>query len=137
MRFIFCQVVQITETRIFFPDLDDYLRDQKRVFGNSQIKYFGTGNNMYQLEIPENLAKNLEKSYTLSSNKKGFKRFTTTEILEFRERQKEVEEAESKALSEVNRKMFMKFSNYRTEYFDLAINLTSMADALLSLFIYR
>ena len=96
MRFIFCQVVQITETRIFFPDLDDYLRDQKRVFGNSQIKYFGTGNNMYQLEIPENLAKNLEKSYTLSSNKKGFKRFTTTEILEFRERQKEVEEAESK-----------------------------------------
>ena len=92
---------------------------------------------MYQLEIPENLAKNLEKSYTLSSNKKGFKRFTTEEIIEFRERQKEVEEAESKALSEVNRKMFMKFSSFRTEYFDLAINLTSMADALLSLFTYR
>ena len=115
------------------------MRDQKRVFGNSQIKYFATGNtnNMYQLEIPENLAKKIPGSYTLSSSKKGFKRFTTEEILEFRERLKEVDEAESRALSEVNRKMFMKFSNYRTEYFDLAINLTSMADALLSLFIYR
>ena len=118
--------------------MDDYLRDQKRVFGNSQIKYFGTGNNQYQLEIPENLAKNVSKSYTLSQNqKKGFKRFTTKEILELRERQKEVDEAESRALSEVNRKMFMKFSSFRTEYFDLAINLTSMTDALLSLFIYR
>ena len=107
------------------------------MFGNSQIKYFGTGNNMYQLEIPENLTKNVSKSYTLASQKKGFKRFTTKEILELRERQKEVDEAESRALSEVNRKMFMKFSSFRTEYFDLAINLTSMTDALLSLFIYR
>merc|ERR1719411_973977 len=30
----------------------------------------------------------------------------------------------------------MEFSSFRTEYFDLAINLTSMADALLSLFTY-
>ena len=82
--------------------MDDYLRDQKRVFGNSQIKYFGTGNNMYQLEIPENLTKNVSKSYTLASQKKGFKRFTTKEILEFRERQKEVEEAAEKAYKNNN-----------------------------------
>ena len=65
-------------------DLDDYLRDQKRFFGSPDVKYFGSGNNMYQLEVAENVAnKKIDSSYTLSSQRKGFKRFTTDETREF------------------------------------------------------
>ena len=54
-------------------DLDDYLTEQKRFFG-SDVKYFGTGNNMYQLEVRDEVAnKKVNSKYTLSSQKKGFK----------------------------------------------------------------
>ena len=54
-------------------DLEDYLTEQKRFFG-SDVKYFGTGNNMYQLEVRDEVAnKKVNSKYTLSSQKKGFK----------------------------------------------------------------
>ena len=54
-------------------DVDDYLTEQKRFFG-SDVKYFGTGNNMYQLEVRDEVAnKKVNSKYTLSSQKKGYK----------------------------------------------------------------
>ena len=104
-------------------DLDDYLTEQKRFFG-SDVKYFGSGNNMYQLEIRDDVAnKKVNSKYTLSSQKKGFKRFTTSETLDFLARHVKVEEDEAEALSEVNRKIFFKFSEYKNIW-QKAISLT-------------
>ena len=71
-------------------DLEQYLREQKKYFGSSDIKYFGSGNNMYQLEIPENLCKKVTSEYSLSTQRKGFKRFVTEETRDFVARQTKV-----------------------------------------------
>lgn len=117
-------------------DLDDYLGEQKKFFGTSDVKYFGSGNNMYQLEVSESVAnKKVNSSYTLSSQRKGFKRFTTEETREFLARQTKVDEDEAEALSEVNRKIFSKFSEHKNLW-DKVICQVSLADALLSLYSY-
>jgi hypothetical protein len=64
------------------------LREQKRFFATENVKYFGSGNNMYQLEVNDTSAKKKSNSsYTLSSQKKGFIRFTTEETKDFLARQ--------------------------------------------------
>ena len=91
---------------------------------------------MYQLEVREEAANRKANSkYTLSSQKKGFKRFTTEETKEFLVRQTKVDEDEAEALSEVNRKIFSKFSEYRSIW-QKAISLTALTDGLLSLYLY-
>ena len=62
-------------------------------------------------------------------------RFTTEETLDFLARHTKVEEDESEALSEVNRKIFFKFSEYKTIW-QKANNLTALTDGLLSLYLY-
>ena len=47
----------------------------------------------------------------------------------------QVEEKEAEALSEVNRKIFSKFSEYKNMW-DQVISLTAFTDALLSLYLY-
>ena len=79
---------------------------------------------MYQLEIRDDVAnKKVNSKYTLSSQKKGFKRFTTSETMDFLARHVKVEEDEAEALSEVNRKIFFKFSEYKNIW-QKAISLT-------------
>ena len=46
----------------------------------------------------------------MSSQRKGFTRFVTEETQDFLKRHGEVEDLESRALGEVNRKIFSKFS---------------------------
>ncbi len=117
-------------------DLEDYLKDQKRFFGSSDIKYFGSGNNMYQIEVPESVAnKKVNSDYTLSSQRKGFKRFTTDETRDFLARQVQVDEDEAEALAEVNRKIFCKFSEHK-QLWETVVRQVSLTDALLSLYFY-
>ena len=54
----------------------------------------------------------------------------------FRKRQSIVEDTEQKVLEETNRKVFLKFSTYKKSHWDPAIYLTSLTDALLSLYSY-
>lgn len=43
---------QVVEDKLDLEnELDAYLRGQKKKFGTSDIKYFGSGNNMYQVNI--------------------------------------------------------------------------------------
>ena len=52
-------------------DVQDYLGQMKRHFGSRDIKYFGSGPNAFQLEVPEGAAKKADDDFTLSSQKKG------------------------------------------------------------------
>ena len=125
----------VRERKELEADLDDYLRQQKKVFNSSKLKYFGTGKDQFQIEVPEEFCKKVSAEYTLSSNKKGFKRFVTEETKEFLARQTKLEELEAEALAEVNRKIFRKFSSNK-KIWDKVIYLTSKTDALLSLYLY-
>ena len=69
-----------------------YLKEQQRQIG-SEVKYWGSANAIYQLEVPERLTKGLSKRYILSSQRKGFKRYTTDETNELRESYLELQEA--------------------------------------------
>ena len=51
-------------------DLEDYLREQKKFFKCSEVKYFGSGNNLYQLEIPEDKCRKAGDGYTMGSNQR-------------------------------------------------------------------
>ena len=116
-------------------DLEDYLRQQGKVFRTSKLKYFGSGNSKFQIEVPEENCRKVSGDYTLSSKRKGFQRFVTEETKEFLARETKLEALEAEALSEVNRKIFLKFSQNKLIW-DKVIYLTSMSDALLSLYLY-
>ena len=56
--------------------LDEYLRKQRKRLGCSNIMYWGTGRNRFQLEIPESaLDRQIPDEYELKSQKKGYRRF--------------------------------------------------------------
>ena len=116
-------------------DTHNYLRQQGQVFRTSKLKYFGAGNNKFQIEVPDEYCGKVSSDYTLSSKRKGFQRFVTEETKEFLARETKLEALEAEVLSEVNRKIFLKFSQNKLTW-DKVIYLTSMSDALLSLYLY-
>ena len=71
----------------------------------------------------------------MSSQRKGFTRFVTEETHDFLKRHGEVEDLESRALGEVNRKIFSKFSSKRFVW-DKIIDALALIDAMLSLHDY-
>ena len=71
----------------------------------------------------------------MSGQRKGFTRFVTAETQDFLKRQVEVEDIESRALGEVNRNIFSKFSAKRCTW-DKVIEAMAVVDVLLSLHDY-
>ena len=64
--------------------------------------------NRYQLEVPDSVRKIPDK-YTLQSQKKGFKRYWTSEIEEKLAELVEAEERREEALKDTMRRVFHKF----------------------------
>ena len=88
-----------------------------------------------QIEVPESSCKKVDSDYTLSSQRKGFQRFTTEETKAFLVKRTKIEEREAEVLSEVNRKVFLKFSSHK-KIWDSIIFLVSKTDALMSMYLY-
>ena len=85
-----------------------------------------------QLEVPEAAAKKAGNDFTLSSQRKGFRRFHTEETKDLLRRQNEVIDTENAALAEVSRNMFVKFSAERVMW-ETVCHKVALVDALLSL----
>ena len=115
-------------------ELDDYLKNQKQHFG-CEVKYWGTGKNRYQLEIPLEKVKRAGTEYTLASGTKKLKRYTTDETKDFLARQTAREVEKEAALLDIQRKLFYQFSQ-NAEVLRQAIGCVSSLDALLSLAAY-
>merc|ERR1719300_1523205 len=75
----------------------DYLKEQKRHFG-CEIKYWGTGKNRFQLEVPAAKLSKANDDYELASGTKNVKRYVTVETKQFLERQMAAEDQRDKAL---------------------------------------
>jgi DNA mismatch repair protein MSH6 len=130
------------------PDFDEAIKDleeNKQKFQsylNKQskelkctIKYFGTNKNRYQLEIPEERAKNLKQDYELTSSKKGFKRYWTQEIKEYLAELTEAEARRDQALRDTIRALFKKFDNDFIIW-NRAVQCLTILDVLLSMTSY-
>merc|ERR1711915_1090460 len=112
----------------------DYLKDQKKHFG-CDVKYWGTGKNRFQIEIPASKVKLANDDYELASGTKTLKRYVTSYTKELLERQISAEDQRDKALMDIQRKMFYQFSRH-AEAWQKAISCVSLLDALISLAIY-
>ena len=115
-------------------EMADYLRDQKEHFG-CEVKYWGTGKNRFQLEVPVSKIKKASREYELASGTKVVKRYVTQETREFLERQVSAELQEEQAVAEHQRKIFQKFSQH-AETWQKAIVCLSLLDCLASLATY-
>ncbi|KAJ7361885.1 DNA mismatch repair protein msh6 [Desmophyllum pertusum] len=78
------------------------------------VSYWGTAKNRYQLEIPDSV-RNIPDEYTLQSQKKGFKRYWTSDIQEKLAEIVDAEERREEALKDTMRYVFHKFDQeYKT-----------------------
>ncbi len=84
-------------------ELAEYLKEQKRHFG-CDVKYWGTGKNRFQLEVPVEKVGRAGGDYELASGTKKLKRYVTAETKEFLERQISAENDREKALLDIQRK---------------------------------
>jgi len=119
---------------IIAEEMKEYLRDQKRHFG-CEVKYWGTGKNRFQLEIPVSKVKLANDDYELGSGTKAVKRYITDETKEFLERQMSAEFQREKALMDIQRKMFAQFSKH-ADTWRKAIGCLALLDCLISLASY-
>ncbi|XP_048590320.1 DNA mismatch repair protein Msh6-like [Nematostella vectensis] len=113
-----------------------FLDKQRNRLGCKTMCYWGSAKNRYQLEIPESaLGRNTPDEYTLQSQKKGFRRFWTTEIEEKLAELTEAEERRDAALKDTMRNLFHRFDEHY-DMWDQAVQCLSVLDALLSLMTY-
>jgi len=116
---------------ILANEMKEYLREQKRHFG-CEVKYWGTGKNRFQLEVPASKVKLANDDYELASGTKTLKRYVTDETREFLERQMSAEDQKEKALMDIQRKMFSQFSKH-ADTWRKAIGCLALLDCLISL----
>ena len=110
------------------------LFEQKQHFG-CEVKYWGTGKNRFQLEVPANKQTKAGDEYDLASGTKTVKRYVTDQTKLFLERQIAAEDQRDKALMDIQRKLFEQFSKH-AEVWQKAISCVSFLDALMSLTTY-
>ena len=115
-------------------EMKSYLKEQKQHFG-CEVKYWGTGKNRFQLEVPANKQNKAGDDYELASGTKNVKRYVTVETKQFLDRQIAAEDQREKALMDIQRKIFEQFSKHAAVW-QKAIACVSVLDALLSLSTY-
>ncbi|XP_011302919.1 probable DNA mismatch repair protein Msh6 [Fopius arisanus] len=121
----------LQEFREIKNDGNVYLKQQEKYFGG-RVSFVGSDKKGFQLEVPDGRAKLADSSYELQGQRKGFKKYYTSECRELLSRQLKAEELRAKILKDLNRRIFAKFS----EKYDLWSSATfkiAMLDALISL----
>ncbi|KAL9963214.1 hypothetical protein ACROYT_G032392 [Oculina patagonica] len=123
-------LADIQATRVWF---DQYLKKQCAALG-CRVTYWGTAKNRYQLEVPDSIRK-IPDEYTLQSQKKGFKRYWTSQIEEKLAEIVDAEERREEALKDTMRHVFHKFDQeYKT--WDKTVQCLAVLDSLISLASY-
>jgi DNA mismatch repair protein MSH6 len=112
-------------------ELEQYLRDQKKALGISDLKYFGTNKDRYQIEVPIALTNKVPREWTSKSQKKTHRRFWTPEIEEMLGELTAAEDRLALAQKDTLRAVFEKF-DASFALWSGAISCMALLDALLS-----
>jgi DNA mismatch repair protein MSH6 len=115
--------------------LAQYLESQKAVLRCRDIEYFHNKVNAkdrYQIEVPESACKHVPDSYSLSSQKKGYRRYTTAESTSLLNQLCKAEDAKAAAIADTMRRMFARFDAHYNEFASVSAAM-SYLDCLMSL----
>ena len=113
-------------------NLEEYLREMKKKIGVTDLKYWGTNKDRYQIEVPIASTGKVPKDWTSKSQKKTHRRYWTREIEHMLGQLVEAEERIAAAQKDTLRRVFEKFDEQRSVWND-ALRCTATLDALLSL----
>ena len=69
----------------------------------------GTGRNRFQVEVPESACKRVPSHYEVTGQRKGYKRYITSEVKAMLSELVEAEEKQVLALKDTMRRIFNKF----------------------------
>jgi DNA mismatch repair protein MSH6 len=113
-------------------ELEAYLKQQKQDTGISDIKYFSTNKDRYQLEIPIRESSLVPQSWASKSQKKTHRRYWTTFI---QNKLKALNAAEKHLVEAQNDTMRLMFEHFdkRKHIWNYLIKCISSLDALISL----
>nr|XP_006822603.1 PREDICTED: DNA mismatch repair protein Msh6-like [Saccoglossus kowalevskii] len=112
--------------------LNHYLERQQQRLNCRTIVYFGTAKNRYQLEIPESVCKRVPDEFEVTSQKKGYKRYTTDDIKALFNELVDAEGRRDTALTDTMRRVFAIFDEHY-KLWDRTVQCLSVLDVLLSL----
>lgn len=104
----------------------------KRKMGVGDLKYWGSGKDRYQIEVPMSQCGKVPQDWTTKSQKKTHRRYWTPVIENELAALKDAEDRVALAQQDTLRKIFEKFDESRAIWSE-SLNCISILDALLSL----
>lgn len=126
------------EKRACEQALDEELASARAALGGGgRIKYYHAQRERFQIEVPEEVIKRqpggeMPAGYTLSSSKKGVRRYVTDDTRALVARMERAEETRERALKDVMRRIFAQFDARRVKWASAARALAHL-DVLCSL----
>eukprot|EP01032_Pedospumella_encystans_P012451 gene12451-14405_t len=112
-------------------DLETYLREMKKAIGVSDLKYWGSNKDRYQIEVPIALTNRVPSDWVSKSQKKTHRRFWTSTIEQHLSNLMEAEDRLAVAQKDTLREVFEKFDRSYAVW-SSAISCVSLLDALCS-----
>lgn len=122
----------VSEVADIERSFEEYLKEQKRVTGLSELCYFGTNKDRYQLEVPMAKVSRVPKDWTSKSQKKTHRRYWTAFIESNLAALVQAEEKLAYAQKDTMRRVFEKFDQ-KCNIWKAAVSCIGIFDALLSL----
>lgn len=113
-------------------ELEEYLVEMKRSTGISDIKFFSTNKDRFQLEVPKAMENKVPRDWKGKSQKKTHRRYWTATIERLLAKMVEAEARQDEAQGDTLRCIFEKFDEGR-EAWRSALACVALLDALLSL----
>ncbi len=112
--------------------LEQYLREMKRTTGISDLKFFGTNKDRFQIEVPIGQSSKVPSDWATKSQKKTHRRYWTAFIESKLAQLVGAEERAAAAQGDTLRRIFERFDQSRAVWSD-AVSCVALLDALLSL----
>ncbi|XP_062083571.1 DNA mismatch repair protein MSH6 [Humulus lupulus] len=112
--------------------LAKYLKEQRKLLGDTSITFVTVGKESYLLELPESLRGCLPRDYELRSSKKGFFRYWTPNIKKFLGELAQAECEKESSLKNILQRLIGRFCEHHTKWRQL-VSTTAELDVLISL----
>ncbi|KAI3415702.1 hypothetical protein GPALN_005293 [Globodera pallida] len=115
-------------------NLEDYLNWASKKLKCSP-KFFGTGRNSYQMEIPESACHHLTDDFQLTSQRKGYKRYTTNNLQKLVDKLNDAEVNCATISAEVTRRVFADLDARKNKWSSIVHQIATF-DCLMALSLY-
>ncbi|KAJ3705799.1 hypothetical protein LUZ61_009504 [Rhynchospora tenuis] len=112
--------------------LTKYLKEQRKLLGDSSIDYVTVGKDTYLLEVPESSRGSVPRNYELQSSKKGYFRYWTPKIKELLQELSRAEEEKENSMKGILHRLIQQFSENHSKWRQL-VSVTAELDVLISL----